>query len=108
MKTLNPYTIHWAILTSDKGVIRKNDVETIDGYSFHSRQKVACIHAPSKEKLMEKLNAAKGKLEKSYNVLIITDAQFGKMDMQSNGFDHQKAAMQVATSMQKDDQFAIA
>jgi len=50
---------------------------------------------------MEKINNAKGKLEKNYNVLIITDAQFGKMDVQSNGFNHYEAAMQVATSMTK-------
>jgi len=108
MKTLNPYKIHWAIIQADKGVVRKKDVELINGYSFHSRQKAVWIHAPSRDKLMEKINNAKGKLEKNYNVLIITDAQFGKMNVQSNGFNHYEAAMQVATSMQKNSQFAIA
>ena len=97
MKNLNPYQIKWAILTPRKGMARKKDIQLLKGDALYVNNTIKIV-APTEEMLHEKLDNAKGKLQKEYSVLIITDKQFGI----SEGFYRQ-----VATKKQLQNMFVI-
>lgn len=77
-REFNPYQIVWAILTPKKGVARKEDRKTSgEILLLGSHHKFIPIHAPNIDRLNAKLESLIGKLVKEYEVLIITDKQFG-------------------------------
>ena len=93
MQNLNKYQIKWAIITPLKGIVRKDDAKKLNTFVY-SDKKHCAIHAPDHEMLMSKLNGVKGKLNKSYQVVIITDAQFG--NVKGNDFESVYTAKQIS------------
>jgi len=105
MKTLNPYVITCAVISAEKGRNTKRDLNimyrcglpTISGSHFQGKPFVC--HFPSKGNAIERLSKVSG-LNKSYNVILITDKQFG---MSSYNAD----ITAVATTKQLNESFKI-
>lgn len=103
---MSKYQAKWAILkASNNGVITLKDKEVIDlslNINKSNREKSIAFFGS----IEAKLTNAKGRLSKSMDVLIITDAQFGKMNKTPNK-DWWSAAMEVATENQKKEVYSI-
>jgi hypothetical protein len=105
MKTLSAYTITWAVIDACKGKNSKRDLNimfrcglaTISGSHFLG--KPFMCHFPTKESAIEKLSKVTG-LNKKYNVLLITDKQFGMSSFNSD-------ITAVATNKQLSESFTI-
>ena len=105
MKTISGYTITWAIITACKGKNTKRDLNkmyksgltSISGSHFMG--KPFLCHFPSKEIAVERLSKVSG-LFKEYNVILITDKQYGLSSYNSDILD-------VATKKQKSETFKI-
>lgn len=104
MSNLNPYTIIWTILIPTKGIARKSDEKQTD---FNRMMSNSCLiaHSPNKEKALQRVNSLKGKLAKKYEVLFITDKQFGLIQLDYINNTHN--IMDIATSKQIKEIFKI-
>ena len=84
MTTLNPYQITWSILIPVSGKATKKDLSIIAKsgiYSISSNlNNEFFFHSADKEKAIEKAKNIKG-LSKKYEVVMITDKQFGNVDV---------------------------
>ena len=104
MKTLNPYKIHWVVLTPIKGRVTKKDLTTLfraGVYTYCKRVDFneVTAHFPTKEKALEKIKKVKN-LTKNYEVILITDKQFGMANWK-------ESVKTVATKKQLQDRFFI-
>ena len=104
MKALNPYKIHWSILTPIKGKVTKKDLTTLFRagiYTYCKKSEINEItaHFPTKVKALEALKKVKN-LTKNYEVILITDKQFGMTNWN-------ESLKTVATKKQLQDRFFI-
>ena len=90
-----------AVFLPKKGVVRKEDKELIEYVAVHNRSSYATKLGKTKEQLID---LYQGKLKKSYDVVIITDKQFGMIDTNLSIRD---GVIGVATSKQKEQMFTI-
>ena len=65
-----------AVFLPKKGIVRKEDKELIEYVAVHNRSSYATKLGKTKEQLID---LYQGKLKNEYDVLIITDKQFGMM-----------------------------
>lgn len=104
MTTINPYVITWAVLTPIKGKVTKKDLTTLyrNGvYTYCKRVgfNEVTAHFPTKEKAEKVLKSIKG-LSKNYEVVFITDKQFGMSDWK-------QSIIELATKTQLKNRFYI-
>lgn len=81
MKNLNAYEITWTVLTPVKGKVTKKDLNQmyrcgIYTNSMDRTHNQFFFHSATKENAQNKVKALKG-LSKTYEVIHITDKQFG-------------------------------
>ena len=100
---INPYKFTWTFLIPKKGIARKSDAsKNISRGMFKS---YLYFYDLNKEAALERLKKIKGTLSKEYNVLLISDKQFGLI---KTDFCRQvDNLMQVATTQQKNKMFTI-
>ena len=104
MKTVNPYAITWAILTPVKGKVTKKDLTALYRSGVYTYCKrigfnEVTAHFPTKEQALKTIKSIKG-LSRNYEVVLITDKQFGLHDFREN-------VINVATKKQLQDRFFI-
>ena len=104
MRTLNPYKIHWVVLTPIKGRVTKKDLTTLfraGVYTYCKRVDFneVTAHFTTKEKALETLKKVKN-LTKNYEVILITDKQIGMANWK-------ESIKTVATKKQLQDRFFI-
>ena len=103
MKALNPYKITWAIITPIKGKATKKDLTAFfrAGVSYCKRIDFNefTAHFSTKEKALKTLKKVKN-LSKNYEVIFITDKQFGLVNWR-------ESLKTVATKKQLRDRFFI-
>ncbi|KPE51017.1 hypothetical protein [Chryseobacterium indologenes] len=86
MKTLNKYQISWVILTPKKGNATKRDqkifnsVDPLFCFSIGAFNQNLQAHFSTKEKAQQAVKSLK-KANKDYTATIITDAQFGNIEI---------------------------
>lgn len=99
------YQVSVSILFPVNGVARKEDRKTLgEVLTINDRATHILKFFRNKERMVSEFS---GKLVKEYEVLVITDAQFGKMDLNKHSNDWKKAALAIATSKQKSEMFLI-
>lgn len=81
--TLNSYTITWTILTPIKGKVTKKDLNKMYSCGIYTNNmdrenNQFYFHSPTKENANKKVKALKD-LSKNYEVVHITDKQFGEI-----------------------------
>ena len=104
MKTLSAYTITWAVITACKGKNTKRDLNIMHRAGLlisgsHFQGNPFMCHFATKESAIEKISKISG-LYKPYNVILITDKQFGM-----SSFNGDITA--VATTKQLKESFKI-
>ena len=90
-----------AVFLPKKGIVRKEDKSLIEYVALHNRSSYATKWGKTKEQLIE---LYQGKLKKEYDVVIITDKQFGMIDTR---IDIREGVLKVATSKQRENMFTI-
>ena len=102
--SLNPYKIFWAFLVPNSGKVTKRDVNVIQKTvtCVSNSEDFITIHAPSKEKIEEKISAITGKPAKTYTVYLMTDKQFGMIKNEVVAGKIKSDFMAVLTTMQKE------
>ncbi|WP_379964002.1 hypothetical protein [Epilithonimonas sp. UC225_85] len=86
MTAFNPYTISWIILTPKTGKATKRDQKKFNSqitrstFSISAFSSIMFAHFATKEIATEQLALLK-KTNKDYNATIITDKQFGLMEI---------------------------
>lgn len=103
MNNLNPYKITWSFLIPTKGIATKKDSNSTFQRGIYNSYIAA--FSGNKEAAIKKVEELKGTLGKEYQVLFITDAQFGKIQIDPTTKSHN--LMEVATSKQKSEMFTI-
>ena len=100
---INSYKNVWMFLIPKKGIARNSDVsKKISRDMFKS---YLYFNDLNKEAALESLKKIKGTLSKEYNVLIISDKQFGLIE---KDFCRQTDnLMEIATTQQKNNIFKI-
>ena len=99
---MSTFQAKWAIVKAENnGVITLKDKALLDSAQNINKRKYEKSIAFFGS-IEDKLSNAKGRLSKSVQVLIITDAQFGKMNKTPDR-DWWTAAMEVATTKQKSE-----
>lgn len=95
----------WAILTPIKGYATKTDRRLCGEVILNnSYAKKILIYASSQSELDNKLNNLKNKLSKEYNVIVISDKQFGYID---GWLVNSNAHLDVATQKQLKSQYTL-
>ena len=103
MKPLNAYKITWAFLIPTSGIATKKDSNsTFQRGMFKS---YLAAFSGNKDAAIKKVKELKGTLSKEYNVLFITDKQFGMIQQDFKNQSHN--LMDVATTKQKSEMFII-
>ena len=72
------YSIYWAEIRADKGVVTMSDQRKIN-ITAHRNCYALRKHFPSREKALEWIKNFSAKLDKRYSVRLCTDKQFGLM-----------------------------
>jgi 2-hydroxy-3-keto-5-methylthiopentenyl-1-phosphate phosphatase len=77
-KNFSEYTIYWAEIRAEKGVVTMSDQRKINFHAY--RRCDACRkHFPNKQKALEWVKNFNQNLDKRYSVRLFTDKQFGMM-----------------------------
>ena len=113
IRELSPYVISWAILEPTDGIATKHDENILHRYGFSRLvNKIAFgAHFPNKAKaekiikdvIMDGDNGIRPRLDKSYNIYVITDKQFGMIQYPYNRKANFNDIYSVMTSKQKNE-----
>lgn len=110
MTNFSGYKIWWAIVLPKAGVVPQKDQKVMNKYRVYRNVRSVMEHFSSKDRAVAFAENLRGKLSKSYDVIFITDKQFGLQPPVAGATLNMTAReriMSVATSKQKSEMIEI-